>query len=230
MKSIILIFCLFVMVGCKENQNQFKGEDCNVGIFSKSLNSPQFKFKNDTLTIHSGIESDYFNAPDGVERKSNAPILLSEIDNSKPFTFTAKFEPEFSAIYDGGAMYIYCNDDLWQKFAFEMDERGITRMVTVRTVNTSDDNNHDAVAQKEVYMKISSDTKKLGFYYSLDGKQWQLVRLYKNEYPAMIMIGLSSQSPTSKGISSKSQTGNIKTIFSEIELSNKPIQNFRLGL
>ena len=230
MKSAILIFCLFVMVGCKGNQSQFKGEDCNVGIFSKSLNSPQFKFKNDTLTIHSGIESDYFNAPDGVEKKSNAPILLTEIDNNKPFTFTAKVEPDFLTIYDAGAMYIYCHDDLWQKLAFEMDERGITRIVTVRTVNTSDDNNHDAVAQKEVYMKISSDTQIIGFYYSLDGNQWQLVRLYKNEYPSMIIIGLSSQSPTSKSISSQSQSSNIKTIFSEIELSNKSIRNFRLGL
>ena len=46
----------------------------------------------------------------------------------------------------------------------------------------------------------------------------------------MIMIGLSSQSPTSKIISSQSQSSNIKTIFSEIELSNKSIRNFRLGL
>jgi len=28
-------------------------------------------------------------------------------------------------------------------------------------------------------MKISSDTKTVGFYYSLDKKSWQLIRLFK---------------------------------------------------
>lgn len=48
-------------------------------------------------------------------------------------------------------------------------------------------------------MKISSDTKVVGFYYSIDGKQWQLVRVFKNEYPSEIKIGIGAQSPVGKG-------------------------------
>jgi hypothetical protein len=55
-------------------------------------------------------------------------------------------------------------DDLWLKMAMEMDERDRTRMVSVRATGTSDDNNHDVVTSKSVYMKISSNMKTVGFY------------------------------------------------------------------
>jgi hypothetical protein len=74
--------------------------------------------------------------------------------------------------------------------AMERDERGKTRIVTVRTIGTSDDNNHDVVETKGVRMKISSDTRTVGFYYSLDGVGWQLVRLFRNDYPKSIRLGL----------------------------------------
>ena len=70
------------------------------------------------------------------------------------------------------------------------------RMVSVRTIGTSDDNNHDVVTSKSVYMKISSDTKTVGFYYSLDKKTWQLIRLFKNDYPASTLGGNQYPVPT----------------------------------
>lgn len=76
----------------------------------------------------------------------------------------------------------------WLKFAFEADEKMNTRIVTVKTKDFSDDNNHDIVKSKSVFMKISSDTKCVGFYYSVDGKDWQLVRVFKNEYPSVIKL------------------------------------------
>ena len=102
-----------------------------------------------------------------------------------------------------------------------MDERKLTRLVTVRTITTSDDNNHDSITQEEAYMKISSDTKNIGFYYSLDGNTWQLVRLYRNEYPKRIYLAISSQPPIGNGN---------ETLFSNIVFSENSIQNFRLGL
>ena len=32
-------------------------------------------------------------------------------------------------------------------------------------------------------------------YYSLDGKEWQMVRLYRNNYPKNLKVGISSQAP-----------------------------------
>jgi regulation of enolase protein 1 (concanavalin A-like superfamily) len=101
---------------------------------------------------------------------------LTEVDNKQPFTLTAKVTPTFLKTYDAGTLYIYVKEDLWLKMAMEMDERQKTKIISVRTIGTSDDDNHDVIEAKSVHMKISSDTKTVGFYYSLDKKSWQLIR------------------------------------------------------
>ncbi len=105
--------------------------------------------------------------------------------------------------------------------AMEMDERQKTRMVTVRTIGTSDDNNHDVVEPNSVHMKISSDTKTVGFYYSLDNQSWQLIRLFRNDYPASIWVGISAQSPQGEGMSA---------VFEDLSLTRRSISDFRMGI
>jgi len=102
-----------------------------------------------------------------------------------------------------------------------MDERNKVRIVTVRTIGTSDDNNHDVIEAKSVYMKISSDTKTIAFYYSLDNKTWQLVRLFRNEFPAAVWLGVSAQSPLGNGTSA---------VFEELSLTKRSVSDFRLGV
>lgn len=102
----------------------------------------------------------------------------------------------------------------------EMDERGKTRMVSVRTIETSDDNNHDVITKKSVYMKITSDTKTVAFCYSLDKKNWQLIRLFKNDCPSSIWVGISAQSPLGKVTSA---------VFEDLSLTRTSISDFRLA-
>lgn len=204
-----------------------KGESCSITVsgiaFTKSLNDAKTlaTVDGDILIFKSNAKCDNFNDPVGKPPKNTAPVLLTEIDNTKPFTFTAKVTPAFTDTYDAGAMFIYLNPQLWFKFAFERDERMKTRIVTVRTIETSDDNNHDAINNASVYMKISSNVKTIGFYYSLDKEKWQLVRLFKNDYPAELWVGLSSQSPIGNGIS---------VIFEECLLTQSSINDFRMGI
>jgi regulation of enolase protein 1 (concanavalin A-like superfamily) len=190
--------------------------------FNLALNGAEehVKVVDGRLTLSSPAKRDNFRDPDGKLSNNTAPMLLSEIDNRKPFTFTAKVTPTFLDTYDAGALYIWVRDDLWLKMAMERDERRRTRLVSVRTTGTSDDNNHDVVAAKSVYMKISSDTKTVGFYYSLDSKEWQLIRLFRNEYPNTIWLGVSSQSPVGNGNSST---------FENIVLTQASVSDFRLG-
>ncbi len=172
------------------------------------------------LTLRSPAKRENFRDPNGKLSNNTAPMLLSAVDNKKPFTFTVKVTPTFLDTYDAGALYIWVRDDLWLKMAMERDERRRTRLVTVRTTGTSDDNNHDVVTAPSVYMKISSDTTTVGFYYSLDNEQWQLIRLFRNEYPAKIWLGVSSQSPVGKGNAS---------VFEDVVLTQTSIADFRLG-
>ena len=130
--------------------------------------------------------------------------------------------PEFTTegLYNAADLFVYSCDSLWQKLAFEQDEYGNHRIVTVRTQGTSDDNNHDKLDVSSVYLKISSDTKTIASYYSIDKKRWNMVRLYKNYYPNNIYLGISSQCP---------QKGSCTSRFEEISLSHDNVSDFRLG-
>ena len=190
--------------------------------FTRSLNgaAENTKVSNGKLTLTSAAKRDNFRDPNGKLSSNTAPVLLTEVDNSKPFTLTARVTPTFVDTYDAGALYIWVKDDLWLKMAMEMDERRRTRMVTVRTTGTSDDNNHDVVSSTSVHMKISSDTQTVGFYYSLDEQTWQLIKLFRNDYPEKIWMGVSAQSPVGNGTSA---------VFDSVSLTQTSVADFRLG-
>lgn len=220
-----MLIVMAIMYGCKDTPVE-TGEECSVKVagveFTRSLNdaAATATVEDGILVLRSNAKRDNFNDPDGKLSNSTAPVLLTKVDNTSPFTFMAKVTPTFIDTYDAGALYIYLNQKLWFKFAFERDERMRTRIVTVRTIETSDDNNHDVVDSTSVYMKISSDVKTVGFYYSTDKENWQLVRLFRNDYPEEIWVGLSSQSPVGNGTS---------VTFGECSLTRSSIKDFRMG-
>jgi regulation of enolase protein 1 (concanavalin A-like superfamily) len=224
---LALLFLLLSFSASLAHSETMKTEQCHIPLpgitFTRSLNgaAANTKLENGRLTLASAARRDNFRDPDGKLSNNTAPLLLTAVDNTQPFTFTARITPTFLKTYDAGTLYIYVKEDLWLKMAMEMDERNKTRMVSVRTIGTSDDNNHDVIEQKSVYMKISSDTKTVGFYYSLDKKSWQLIRLFKNDYPATIHVGISAQSPLGEGTSA---------IFEDMSLVQQSISDFRLGI
>ncbi|RKR80997.1 hypothetical protein BDD43_1138 [Mucilaginibacter gracilis] len=214
----------------KKDSAQVKGTPCDKTIsgvhFTKSVNNADSLTKvdaNGKVTFSVGAKKDYFCDPNDDKLSNNtAPILLSEVDNTKAFTFISKVAPGFTekGLYNAGVLYIYVHDNFWQKLCFEQDERGNHRIVSVRTIGTSDDNNHDVVTDLSVYMKISSDTRTVASYYSTDKKTWHLVRLYKNNYPAKIWVGFSAQCPIDNGTVSH---------FEDISLDQQSVKDFRLG-
>ncbi len=223
----LILLAAAVATGSCQEKAEPPGEACSVKLpgilFTRSLNdaAKNTTVENDIITIISEAKTDYFIEPDGKQAVDTAPVLLTRIDNTKPFTLTGKVTPSFAATYDAGAFYIYSTGQWWHKFAFERDEQGRTRIVSVRTMETSDDNNHDVVTQESVYLKISSDTKQIGFYYSTDNLTWNLARLYKNNYPEIIWLGVSSQSPTGDGNATR---------FEHCSLTDTNIKDFRTGM
>jgi len=242
-----VIVILAFLQGCQDNsQKQVKTDDtdtqsssidtakasgtpCDISLpgihFTKSVNGAQSLVSIDQqnkVTFKVGEKKDYFSDPNGKLSNNTAPILLAEVDNTKPFTLISKVTPTFTekGLYNAGVLYIYVHDSFYQKFCFEQDERGKHRIVSVRTIGTSDDNNHDALESQFVYMKISSDTHTVASYYSLDKKTWHLVRLYKNNYPKKIWMGISSQCPV--------DTGSV-SYFEDVVLNQTSVSDFRLG-
>jgi len=192
--------------------------------FTRSINNAQelSRFlEKGHIELMSPAKSDYYNSPAGDSNIGKAPLMLTEVDNMLSFTFIAKVKPEFISIFDAGALFIYADEDHWLKLAFEMDEEMNTRIVSVRTKGKSDDSNHSIIIREDVYLKISSDTHQIGLYYSNDKEIWSLARLFENDFPQRLFVGLSSQSPTGEGN---------HTLFKDISLSDKPVKNFRMGV
>lgn len=75
--------------------------------FTRSLNgaAENTKVGNDKLTLTSAARRDNFRDPDGKLSSNTAPVLLTEIDNGKPFTLAAKITPTFVETYDAGALF-----------------------------------------------------------------------------------------------------------------------------
>lgn len=223
MRYLVAIFIF--LLGCNQEKKSSNQPTKIAWMFSESINKAKENskvFGSDSLEIVSSAETDFFIEPGQPPyNKANAPLLLMTVDNTKPFTFSIKVSPTHLVKYDAGMAFLYVNDSEWLKFAFEVDERMLGRIVTVKTKGFSDDNNHDAIPAKSVYLKISSDTKVVGFYYSLDAKNWQLVRLFKNEYPQNLKIGIGSQSPAGKGN---------KATFSEFQWAEVSVKDFRMGI
>lgn len=214
------------------SENQVKEETveltpCDIMVgdvkFDKRKNEANgtITVENDTLKFVAGPQTDYFRSPDG-SVVNNSPVIFTEIDNTKPFTFTAKVNPQFTetGTYSAGVIYAYENDIHSQKVCFEQDEYGDHRVVTVRTIGTSDDNNHQSINGDTVYMRLSSDGKTLGTYYSEDGEEWHMARLYKNDFPEKLLLGLSSQSP---------KDNQHTCFFTEVSLVDRATSDFRNG-
>ncbi len=229
MKLPAIIILAVTIIGCGGNAEFSQSSapvECSFQsgnvTFSGALNGAEkmVTLRDQQLVIASQAKSDYFNEPDESAQFGNAPILLTPLNNRQPFTWTATIQPVFATTYDAGAIYLYVDQGQWLKFAFEQDERGNKRIVTVRTRGTSDDNNHDIISQEAIDLKISSDGKSIGFYYSTDHTNWQVVRVFKNDYPDQLWLGISAQSPWGEGN---------KVTFSNCALTPGSVKDFRKG-
>ncbi|MDO4171323.1 MAG: DUF1349 domain-containing protein, partial [Prevotellaceae bacterium] len=173
-KIMVSVMTVLALTACTQSTKEVKGEayvpafhfqDCDLefgGIrFTKMINNADREVSRtgNVIRFTAPEGTDLFIDPnDGKLTKASAKILLTEIDNSKPFTFTARLKPGFTkdGLYNAANLMVVANDTLWQKLCFEQDERGKHRVVTVRTVGTSDDNDHEVISQDHIYYKISS--------------------------------------------------------------------------
>ena len=100
--------------------------DINVGgiRFTKSKNGAQNgnTLLSDTIKFKAGVQTDYIHSPDGSVVNSSA-VIFTEVDTTKPFTFTAKVQPGFTetGTYSAGVLYAYDIDSHCQKLCFEHD-------------------------------------------------------------------------------------------------------------
>jgi len=166
------------------------------------------------LTIVSGKDTDWFVDPFDGSIHNTAPMLLFAPAND--YVFNAKVKVGFNTKWDAGALMVWADEHHWAKLSFELSPAKQPTMVTVVTRGLSDDCNSVPISGDTVYLQIAKSGPAYVFYFSSDGKKWEIVRVFSLGEGLKPRIGFESQSPAGQGT---------EVVFSEIHYSAKKIAN-----
>jgi len=170
------------------------------------------------LLIVAGEKTDMFRDPNVTYNTDNAPRLLFNADSN--FVLTVAIHHAFAGKWDGGAIVLKADSLNWIKFCFEKDYTGAKRVVSVVTKQISDDCNSAAATANTVYYKMAKAGNVITLYYSMEGRNWFLVRHLVFDAPGPLRLGFLAQSPTGKSC---------QVTFTEIHYSTKKISDPYLG-
>lgn len=153
-----------------------------------------YKVLDKGISIVADKGTDLYTFVDGNYYTHTAPRLLFKPD--KDFTFSVKIKPDFENLYDAGALLLYSDEENWAKIIFEvMHQNKLVIGSSVIRNKKTDDNYHTVINMKEPYVKVSKSGNVFCFYYSLDGKEWNLLRTFGYEKVENMRIGFYAQSP-----------------------------------
>jgi len=146
--------------------------------------------------ITAGEKTDMFRDPNVTYNTDNAPKLLFLPHEN--FVLTAAIEHSFATKWDGGAIVLKADSLNWIKFCFEKDYTGKRRVVSVVTKDISDDCNSVEVPGNKVFYKIAKAGNVITLYYSVNGKNWLLIRHLQFDVTGQLKLGFLAQSPLGK--------------------------------
>jgi len=190
----------------------------------KWLNESQMVSGNGELVIYAPGHTDWFRNPIPENGELAAPVANAPFyyqDVTGDFVFTAKVRPNFKTVYDACAIMVIENDVLWTKAAFEKSDFGTTAAVCVVTDEVSDDANGCDINQDYVWLRVARVGNVFSSHYSLDGKDFRMVRLFRLNVGETVKVGLEAQSPAGEGG---------LRYFSDISLVQKTVENLRKGM
>ncbi len=171
------------------------------------------------LRVHVGPQTDYFRSPDGTQTPDNAPYLWLEVTGD--FVAQAHVRPVHAAHYDAAALMARHDALHWAKLCYEATDFGTHAIVSVVTQEYSDDANGVNLAAPDVWLQLFRVGDVFGMHYALDGKGWQMVRLFRLPVPATIQVGLVAQCPTGAGTT---------VDFLSFTVDSRTIANLRAGV
>lgn len=190
----------------------------------KWLNESKIIKENGEVVIYAPAKTDWFNnpIPDSNGKYSdpvaNAPFLYTDVEGD--FSFSVKVKPDHKYVYDACAIMVIQDEKVWMKAAFEKSDFGTTAAVCVATNEISDDANGCNINQNELWLKVCRVGDVFSAHYSLDGKTYNMVRLFHLPVEKTVKVGIEAQSPAGEGG---------MRYFSEIKLEHITVKNLRAG-
>ena len=191
----------------------------------KWINESKAEYKDDVLKVYAPANTDYFNSP--VKENgffpnpvANASLYYTELTGD--FVFKTKVELEFKNFYDAAALLVYENENVWAKLALENSDLPCRKpaVVSVVTNRISDDCNGPVMDGNAVWFQISRVDDCFAFHYSVDGVEYNMVRVFTLPVGQTVKVGFEAQAPMGEG-------GD--RYYSEISIENRRVENVRAG-
>lgn len=169
--------------------------------------------------------SDIYINPAGIDSADaqslmNATTLLG-LPPEGDFQFVARITVDFKSQFDAGVLLIWSDDNYWAKFCFEYSPDSKPMVVSVVTLNVSDDANSFTVNGNSMWYRVSRQDHIYALHAAFDGKTWQLIRVFTlgKEFKSH-KVGFLVQSPTGEGCD---------VLFDEINFSPRRLIELRDG-
>jgi len=179
-------------------------------------NSPvNYTIGNNSIEITAKGKTNLFNSPGGTSSVQTAPMILFQPDED--FTLTAKVTGNLKAIYDVAALVVYQDKNTWAKFCYENSVKEKPTIVSVVTRTYSDDCN-SLETGKAVYLAIVRKGKEFSFFYSIEEKDWTMIRSFHLDVDKKVKVGFASHGSRGDGFTA---------IFSDIKYKAEAIDDMR---
>lgn len=179
----------------------------------------------DNLAVFAAPHSDIYINPAGenstdAESLMNASTLLGKPPTGD-FQFSSRLTVDFNSQFDAGVLMIWVDELNWVKFCFEFSPASEPMVVSVVTINFSDDANSFIVNGNSIWCRITRRDNVYALHAALDGVEWILIRVFTlGSDTEKHRIGFAAQSPTGDGC---------KILFDEINFLQERLQELRDG-
>lgn len=177
------------------------------------------------LEVFAQAHTDIYINPAGqnsgdAESLMNAGTLLGTPPEGD-FQLSAKIMVDFKSQFDAGVLMIWVDDFHWVKFCFEYSPEAAPMIVSVVTIDYSDDANSFTVDSNSIWYRISRRDNVYALHAAVDGVLWELIRVFTlGSQQKGHKIGFAAQSPTGDGCS---------ILFNEIKFSQNRLLDLRDG-
>lgn len=191
----------------------------------KWLNESKMTLSGDKITIEAPPLSDFFNNPVAENGKfkapiKNAPFYYTEVEGD--FVIKVKVKPNFKDIYDAACIMVIQDEYLWFKAAYEKSDFGTNAVVSVVTNKVSDDANGCNLDVDECWLQVARVGDAFAVHYSVDGKRFDMVRVFTLPVNKTVKVGIEAQCPVGKDGGSRE--------FSGLSIERRSIGDMRKGL
>ena len=192
----------------------------------KWLNEGQMKEENNKIEMIAPAQSDFFFnngaiGDEGITPESlcNAPFYYTEIAGD--FVMRVKVAHDFKDTYDSASIMVMQDMRNWAKACFEMTDFGTHAVVSVIARNgESDDANGCNIDGNDVWLQVCRSGKSFAFHYSVDGKNFYMMRFFNLPAGETVKVGLLPQAPVGDG--------GIRT-YTDLTFEQKTVKNIRIG-